>query len=340
MRRGRTKLQQNLINHVGFVFDGSGSMHGRERDLIKVADNLIEFLKKQSVERDQETRVTMYVFGTDVDVTCYDVDVLRTPSIKSFYNSDYGMTALRDATHQAITDMRQTATLYGDHAFLLYVLTDGAENASSTLNAVVASDLKNLPNNWTVAGLVPNAQGKNSMRSMGFPENNVMLWDATTAEGVQEAGRVIEQATHNYYELRAQGVRSTSNLFNLNTQLLQPQIVQSSLIKIDPAKVRQFEVSSPKEVIRDAVSKRFGSYRQGSTYYQLTKPEMIQPQKAIVIRDKTTGDLYSGVSARQLLGLPNAHTRVAPASHPNYDIFVQSTSSNRNLIGGTTALVL
>jgi hypothetical protein len=337
----RQRLQQNLINHVGFVFDGSGSMHGRERDLVLVADNLIDFLKKQSVDRNQETRATMYIFGSDVEVTCYDIDVLRTPSITSFYNSNFGMTALRDATAQAINDMKQTATLYGDHAFLLYVLTDGFENASRrNTNKDVSGLISSLPNNWTLAGLVPDSSSKILMTSMGFPQDNVMFWDATTSEGVQEVGRAIQQATDNYYVARSQGIRSVTNLFNLNTQFLEPQTISTTLTKVDPSRVRSFVVNNPKEVIRDAVSSRFGSYRLGSTYYQLTKAETVQPQKSIIIRDKTTGELYSGVSARQLLGLPNNHTRVAPASHPNYEIFVQSTSPNRNLVGGTTALVL
>lgn len=336
----KNTLNQHLINHVGFVFDGSGSMGGRERDLIIVADNLIEFLKTQSVDRNQETRVTMYVFGSNVQVTCYDVDVLRTPSIRSFYNSGYGMTALNDATHQAITDMKQTATLYGDHAFLLYVLTDGQENASSISPSIVKQLIDSVPNNWTVAGLVPNNQGRSYVERMGFRPNNVMLWDATTREGVQEVGRVIQQATSNYFEARSSGIRSTHNLFSLNTEFLQPEIVTQALVKMDTNKIKTFEVSAPTEVIREAVSKRFGAYRIGSTYYQLTKSEEIQPQKNIIIRDKQNGDFYTGASARQMLGLPNVHTRVAPAKHPQYEIFVQSTSPNRKLVGGTTAVVV
>lgn len=55
--------------------------------------------------------------------------------------------------------------------------------------------------------------------------------------------------------------------------------------------------------------------------------------------DRKTGDLFSGDGARELLGLPPGETvRIRPASLEKYVVFVQSTSNNRKLMGGTRFL--
>jgi hypothetical protein len=67
----------------------------------------------------------------------------------------------------------------------------------------------------------------------------------------------------------------------------------------------------------------------------------VQPQKAIVLREPITGRIYSGHPARQLLGLPTDGTtraKVTPGMMSKYQVFVQSTSVNRKLVGGTLLL--
>lgn len=101
----------------------------------------------------------------------------------------------------------------------------------------------------------------------------------------------------------------------------------------------EFVVDPNHIVIKDAVQAQGTSYKIGSTFYQLTKTEEVQPQKKVAVREKTTGRLFTGQTARAILGLPNSYVKVAPASHPRYDIFVQSTSPNRKLVPRTTAIV-
>lgn len=82
-------------------------------------------------------------------------------------------------------------------------------------------------------------------------------------------------------------------------------------------------------------------YRLGEGYYQLTKPVEVQPQKTVALFDRRAYTVYTGANARNLIGLPSTHTvRISPASHPNYEIFIQSTSVNRKLIGGTNLLLI
>jgi len=53
--------------------------------------------------------------------------------------------------------------------------------------------------------------------------------------------------------------------------------------------------------------------------------------------DKASGDMYTGDKARELLGLVGADpkAKVKPVALDKYRVFVQSTSYNRKLVGGT-----
>jgi hypothetical protein len=95
---------KHLINHVAFVVDRSGSMSDLKSKTIEVFDNQIKFLAKRSTELNQETRVSVYLFGSTVENVIFDMDVLRLPSLKELYKIE-GMTALIDATIQAISDL-------------------------------------------------------------------------------------------------------------------------------------------------------------------------------------------------------------------------------------------
>jgi len=83
------------------------------------------------------------------------------------------------------------------------------------------------------------------------------------------------------------------------------------------------------------------AYRKGTGFYQLSKPEKaVQDYKVIVARNKNTGVVYGGTTQiRQLLGLPTYGTiSLKPGEHGDWDLFIQSTSTNRVLVPGTSAL--
>lgn len=91
--------------------------------------------------------------------------------------------------------------------------------------------------------------------------------------------------------------------------------------------------------IRDYVLSNGLIFKKGRGFYQLTKTETIQDYKEVVLRDDATGDLFCGEKARELLGLPRTGTiRSRPVVPSGYTAFVQSTSYNRKLIGGTEFL--
>ncbi|MEI5604674.1 VWA domain-containing protein, partial [Streptomyces brasiliscabiei] len=76
--------------------------------------------------------------------------------------------------------------------------------------------------------------------------------------------------------------------------------------------------------------------KTGRGFYEFTKTETIQGKKEVILMDRKTGDMFTGQKAREMLGLPEgASIRIKPTSLEKYVVFVQSTSANRKLMGGT-----
>jgi hypothetical protein len=328
----------NKINHITFVVDSSGSMSSLSKEVIAVFDNQIKHLASRSKEMDQETRVTVYLFNSIVTCIIYDKDVLRLPSLKDLYQAS-GNTALIDASVTAIDDLQTTPQKYGDHAFLTFVLTDGQENASKNRSDFLTKKINGLADNWTIAVLVPDQAGVFEAKRFGFPAGNISVWNAVSG-GAEKAGETIRKATDNFMLSRSKGIRSTKQLFNLDLSTLNTSTVKTNLSQLSPDEYLLIPVHT-ESVIKPLVeSWTQKTYTVGSAYYQLSKAEKIQGYKQICIQNKRNGQVYTGTNARNLLSLPDTEVKVNPASHVDFDIFVQSTSTNRKLAPGTKLLVL
>ncbi len=332
-------IQDQLINHIFFLIDNSGSMHGRENDVVKVFDGQIEYLARRSKEMDQETRVSVFTFNTKIECVVYDKDVLRLPSLAGIYRTT-GQTALIDAVMQSISDLRQVPELYCNHSTLGFCITDGEENSSKRSASELSRAIAALPDNWTLAALVPDARGVKEAKTYGFPAQNVQVWSTENAKGVVELGETIRRVTDDYMQARKSGIRSVKNLFNIDLSKLNKASVKSALKELDGSQYMLLRVNK-KEVIKDFVeSWTKENFRQGCAYYELMKKEIIQANKQVCIMDQANGKLYSGPNARQMLGLPDYEVKVEPKDHANFTIYVQSNSTNRNLVPGTTLIVM
>ncbi|MGK5447172.1 VWA domain-containing protein [Streptomyces radiopugnans] len=341
---------QNYINHVALVLDASSSMSHLSSKVVEVADQQIAYLARRSRELDQETRVTVYVFADRVECVIYDKDVLRMPSLKQLYRVG-GMTALLAAALKSQRELAQTAQLYGDHSFLTFVLTDGQENASHRcpdaparnpreLVRAVAEMIRTQEDNWTLAVLVPDQMGRREAMQCGFPKDNIAIWDATSTQGLEEAGQVIRQATEKFMVGRTQGIRGSRTVFSTGADAVNKDTIKAAgLIPVDPSKYQLIPVARD-AAIRDWVVECGHTYRTGGAFYQLSKSEKIQAQKQIAVLEKKTDRVYTGPEARALLGLPGVEVRVKPDHNEDFTIFVQSTSVNRKLVPNTRLLLM
>ena len=310
-------------------------MHSHTTKLIKVADEQIKHLALRSEELSQETRVSVYLFNSGVQCLIFDMDVMRLPSIAELYRAS-GMTALVDAVVKSQEDLATTSQIYGDHAFLTFVLTDGMENASGNSWTRLPEYTARAADNWTVGFLVPDSNGKAYLNRAGVDDGSISLWDASSAKGIDDSFTTIRNATDSFMTARASGVRGTRSVFSTGTDAVNPVTVKAALDYLSGVKKMPVGVTSR---IDDFCNAKFGYYKAGMAYYQLTKSETIQSNKKILVVDKSNGNVYGGTNARKILGLPDMTVKVKPDHNPKYDIFVQSTSQNRKLLAGTKVLV-
>lgn len=227
-----------------------------------------------------------------------------------------------------------------DVSFLVMAVTDGGENSSRRYSAEkIAEKIKQLQatDRWTFVFRVPRGYS-HYLTSLGIPVGNILEWDQTE-KGVEVATRATEQAFTTYYAARGRGETMTKSFYSTDLSNVSKQTIKAKLVDIS-SEVQFFDVKS-EEQIRPFIEDRIrGTMIKGGAFYQLTKKEdEVQDYKQIAIRDKKTGKVYSGVEARNILGLPhNGTVKVAPGNHAGYDIFIQSTSVNRKLIAGTQVM--
>ena len=330
---------KRLTNHIALVVDQSGSMSGLARKVVAVFDGEIAYLRQRSIDLDQETRVSIYLFDSVVENIAFDVDVMRIKSLEGQYRTG-GQTALIDATARAIDEMKRIPELHSDHAFLVYVLTDGQENASThkargTLSGAIAA----LPDHWTIVVQVPDALGIHEAKKFGFPAGNIQVWDTTSSTGLESAAKSTRSAIDSYMTARATGIRGTRTFFTTDMGGVKAKDVTAQIERLKPAQYSIYGVRK-KIAIQPFVESWEKVYVKGSAYYELMKPETIQAYKQVCVQNRKNGKVYGGDNARQLLKLPAFEVRVAPGDHGDWRIFVQSTSLNRWLVPGTQLLVM
>jgi hypothetical protein len=346
-------FKQPLINRIAFVIDASSSMQGRERDVVKVIDNQVTYLARRSKELGQETRVSIASFADAMAWLVYDVDVLRLPSINGLFKP-YGNTALVEATIQTQEDLARTPELAGDYSYLTFVVTDGQENVSETADGaqMTGSHLRTMfqdqGDNWTVAVLVPDIQGKREAINYGFPKDNVAVWNTTSVEGFTEVGETITAATESYLTGRASGQRGSRQIFSTGADVVNARTVKSTLQPLAGDKYRLIPVVTTgvkgdkvrvDKFIREDCGMKF---QLGTVFYQWNKTEKVQPQKRLAVVEKKTDKVYVGTGdeIRAMIGLPDMSVTQRATPNPDFDVFVQSTAPNRNLLQHTKVLVM
>lgn len=93
--------------------------------------------------------------------------------------------------------------------------------------------------------------------------------------------------------------------------------------------------------IKDFVLRNGAVFKTGRGFYQFTTKVLVQEHKEVVLVDKRSGDMFSGDRAREMIGVPaGTRGKVSPGEGDlgGYDAFIQSTSPNRKLLGGTKFL--
>lgn len=345
-------LAGTLKTHIGFLLDASGSMAGQNaRQVPVVMDSIIKELASKSKDDKHEVRVSIWQFNTRLTCLCYDVDVLRAPSIRGTYHAAGG-TFLAKCTAEALEEAGRIPLIHGDHSHLFYVITDGEEMGHSANGGSAGSVVSGLSDIWTVAAFVPDQRGvENVQQYLGLAPGNITIWDPNERDAVVKMAKSAAAATQGFILTRSVGaasgqrVNSTKNLFSLTANVTKTA-VKANATELRPDK--DYELlhvtgtkTDPMPVIKPYVeSWTKAPLRLGSAYYELTKPEKVQPYKQLLMLEKSTGKVFSGPEIRDILGLPSHEVKVAPADLKHHHLFVQSMRPNRKLVSGTRVIVM
>jgi hypothetical protein len=327
-----------MKQHVGISRDHSGSMQNMTTAAMKDYNNTIAELRNSGSVYGIETILSVVRCGDGsvgrVGVETVTTDILRIQPLTTYPARAPG-TPLWDSVAELIRIFETHPDANNpDVSFLVMAITDGGENASKTRGTELAEKIRRLiaTDRWTFVFRVPRGYGK-EIRNLGISEGNIQEWD-TTSKGLETSTQHTTQAFSNYYQARSTGVRSTGTFF-ADIGSVDRNQVKAALNDISH-NVKPYAVVHDGEEIRPFLERVRGSYEIGTAHYELTKSELVQENKKILVVDTKTGAVYTGYAARDLIGLPRTGTvRLRPGNLGIYKVYIQSTSVNRKLVAGT-----
>lgn len=328
-----------MKNYIGFVNDHSGSMRNLANAALKDYNANIEAIKNAATREMQDTVVSVTGIGVngsgdqiERQVTVSNPHVLRP---RTHWETNGG-TPLYDGIGDMIEMLEILPDAHKpDVSFLIMITTDGEEAHSRKHNAATLGNKireKQFTQRWSFVFRVPKSSDISKILALGISRDNIQQWE-TTDKGMEESTINTTQAMDSYFSARSAGVKSTTafyaNAASVNLAALEDI---SSKVSLYAVPVEQNGIE-----IRDFILKHRMEYLKGSAFYQLTKTESkVSHTKLIVVREQATGKVFSGKDARSMIGLPtDRNARLHPGDHKNYDIFIQSESVNRKLVGGS-----
>lgn len=317
---------QNNVTHAIFVIDQSGSMRSHMHKCQQALNSKIQTLKNSG----QQYYVSILSFADQV-LTHINYAWIHTVGPNLSFTT-YGNTALLDAISkslgQALINDRK------DQSVLINIFTDGEENKSFTSLQTIKSQLQGFMNNRTTIAIECPRGAASTVRNLGLPIQNIFEWGT-----VEESIQTSQVALDNYVTMRSRGVTASNAYYKVTTDL-------TTVAKTDHEDVTpKFKFLSVEAETRidEFYTKQTGKpYVKGSCWYQLTKPERIQPSKSVLLVPKGTKTVLGGPNTRKSIGLVDdtKDAKVIPGNHANWDVYVQSQADNRKLVRGTKVLTM
>jgi hypothetical protein len=330
-------------NYVAVVLDNSASMSSISRSAADAFNGIVGAIRDEAKASAQKTRVTYLTFGERVTTQFFNADASTlSPMSHDEYRPNESSTALFDGVGRAIELLDEIKIGPGDDAaFLVQVVTDGENNRTLDYTYSRIADLirrKQATDRWSFAFLVPPRKAQWFSTSFGIPIGNIREWEATD-EGVRNASVATQSGIGTYFAARSVGHTRVDNFYvQTDASKVTTRKLASQLDDVSD-RFKSYDVPT-EQPIKDFIERRTKRpYVVGCAYYQLMKTETVQPQKGVLIAEKTGGRVWAGMQARELIGIPAGRTaKVTPGNHAAYDIFVQSTSVNRRLPRGTKVM--
>lgn len=322
----------NPTNRVVLVLDQSGSMQGIREDAARAFEQQVASIRSEARKARQKVDVHTITFADRVD-----------PARADFSTAAYspaGQTALWDAIAEAFRFGNSKRA--GDDTLLVVVVTDGEENASrnvsrDSIRNIVSTAIAD--ENVSIVANVPPRRSQ-LLVEIGIPAFNIREWEATT-RGVENLTLRSTSGYTGYFGARAKGLTARQSTQSLlaNMDAVTPGTVNRMTDVSGEFKRWRVETRDNGREISDFVRSKGVNYVVGHAFYELSKTEKVSAKKNLLILDRQTGAVYAGTQARTKLGIPlDRDVRLKPGTQGEFTLFVESTSYNRHLVGGTTLL--
>ena len=325
-----------MKQYIGISRDHSGSMGSLRKGAMNDYNQTVDAIRDASNKQGIDTIISTVKNGVgsagrvEREVVNSSINALKPITT---YSTDGGSTPLFDSILELIELLESAPDKdEAEVSFLVMAITDGHENSSKRIRGPALGErIRKLQatDKWTFIFRVPRGYSK-PLENLGIPSGNILEWDQSE-RGLAASTEATKQAFNAFYENRSSGIRA-SKTFYANLSDVKPEDLKRELTDI--TKEVDIMQATHKSRIDDLVQRNGITYVKGNAFYQLTKHEKdVQDYKKIVLRDRNTGKVYGGgQTARHMLGLPNYGTvSLSPGDHKNYEIFIQSTSMNRNI---------
>jgi Mg-chelatase subunit ChlD len=211
---------------VALVIDRSGSMHSVEAAALNGINEQIHLFKSQG-ELGGETFVSFIQFDDEIEVV---FDKLPSNKLVEITNAQYvprGSTSMLDAIGVAIENLKKDVVETDDTAYLIVLLSDGAENSSKKENwSTIAEKITKLQatGKWTVTTLLSNVDIAQVRQGLNIPAGNIGTF-TSTMKGMAAGFGQINNASTAYMSSRSVGACSTSAFYS-------PDVVDSDVVNL------------------------------------------------------------------------------------------------------------
>jgi uncharacterized protein YegL len=196
-------IGDNAAVNVILVFDESGSM-GSHLDQV---NQQAEVIRQQLQKLMPDAQVQIVRFGSQVHASRSMTAARLLPPIH--VGSDLGSTALNDAllyaTQQAVANVSPT---------LIYLFTDGAENASRNNVYAVSEAVSSAMATGRVSyGCVGPRSATSTFSQMGIPLGAIRTWDGQRAD-LEAVTQQVAQGIQSYADAIASGRTAIDDFFS------------------------------------------------------------------------------------------------------------------------------
>jgi len=242
-RKGSKKQQTKQTMHACIILDQSGSMSSCREATIEAFNQTLQDLRKHAKET--PVKVSLIVFENHVDVRFFEESIEKAKDLTYETYVPGAMTAMLDAVGTGINRLSSVrgAKKSQNHAFLMYIISDGWENASQehTYETIAKMIKERLDDGrWKFIYQGANQDLSELSRMTNIPQGDMLRY-ASTDQGTRTAIRASTGAFHTYMSNVAHVgaiCSNTAGFFNDDGSVLDV----SSELKIDSSTTEDEEV--------------------------------------------------------------------------------------------------